>query len=188
MQIASRPDEGTTVSLWLPVAPDPVFDRAGSERCRVGVRERDAVAFCWSTMIRLCSWRPRTCCANSGTNRSRSRPLRRRWRFCGPESGRTWRSSTTRCPKCPAWPWRSWLREVYPDCRCVLATGYSDREKRGGSLPRLEQALHSGGAGSPDRIACAEPRRQSRAEKRVQISFASSRPALHGRRPAQGLA
>ena len=70
MQIVSRLGEGTTVLLWFPVAPD----RPQSSLTRLfrrSPRRTAGVASFWSTTIRLCSWRPRTCCGSSGTSRSR---------------------------------------------------------------------------------------------------------------------
>ena len=67
MHIASRPNEGTSVSLWLPVARDPVSTDQALDK--PGLAEVPRSASCSWTTTRLCSRRPRTCCANWDTKR-----------------------------------------------------------------------------------------------------------------------
>ena len=116
MHIASRPNEGTSVSLWLPVAQVPVSTKQSLD---APDRSRGRhVASSWSTMIRLCSQPLRTCCASWGMKRSKPLPQRTRLSFCEVEDARISRSLTTRCPKCLARFWRTWSTISILDCRC----------------------------------------------------------------------
>ena len=122
---------------------------------RAGSSKRARVASCSSMTIRLCSRRPRTCCANLGHEPIETMSAKKALEaVSGRESGRTSQFSTTRCPKCPASPWRNCFTRSVPDCHCFWRLAIRSAKRRE-EIATARQALHSRGVGSPDWIAGA---------------------------------
>jgi CheY-like chemotaxis protein len=138
MQIASRLGEGTTVSLWLPVArdprsmePDATLSPAAAEnrRRRVLLVDDDPlVLMATADMLRELGHEPiEMTSAKKALEalRGGERPDLAILDYAMPEMSGVALAEL--------------LRETHPGLPLLLATGYSEREKAGGNLPRLDK-------------------------------------------------
>jgi CheY-like chemotaxis protein len=137
MQIASRLGEGTTVLLWLPVASDPrsrepdatLSPAAENRRRRVLLVDDDPlVLMATADMLRELGHEPiEMTSAKKALEalRGGERPDLAILDYAMPEMSGVALAEL--------------LRETYPGLPLLLATGYSEREKAGGNLPRLDK-------------------------------------------------
>ena len=137
MQILSRLGEGTAVSLWLPVAedaraigPDAVSDAAVENRPRrvLLVDDDPLVLMATADMLRELGHDPiEMTSAKKALEavRAGERPDLAILDYAMPEMSGIALAEL--------------LREACPELPLMLATGYSEREKSGGSLPRLNK-------------------------------------------------
>jgi signal transduction histidine kinase len=138
MQIASRLGEGTRVSLWLPVAsdarsmePDATLSPAAAEnrRRRVLLVDDDPlVLMATADMLRELGHEPiEMTSAKKALEalRGGERPDLAILDYAMPEMSGVALAEL--------------LRETHPGLPLLLATGYSEREKAGGNLPRLDK-------------------------------------------------
>jgi signal transduction histidine kinase len=137
MHIASRPNEGTSVSLWLPVARDPVLveqtlhppDRfVGSARRVLLVDDDPLVLSATVDMLReLGRETIETTTATKALEvlRAGERPDLAILDYAMPEMSGSALADL--------------VRKIYPGLPLLLATGYSEREESGESLPRLNK-------------------------------------------------
>jgi CheY-like chemotaxis protein len=137
MHIASRPNEGTTVSLWLPVAPECASAGSGrtahsevrKSRYRVLLVDDDPlVLMTTSDMLRELGHEPIVIAsANKALEflRAKGPPDLAIIDYAMPEM--TGAALAER------------MREAYPTLPLILATGYSDRAKTNVDLPRLDK-------------------------------------------------
>lgn len=138
MQIVSRLGEGTTVSLWLPVAsgvhaigPDGTVSAVAVEnrpRRVLLVDDDPLVLMATADMLRELGHEPiEMTSAKKALEavRGGERPDLAILDYAMPEMSGVALAEL--------------LREAYPELPLMLATGYSEREKSGGSLPRLDK-------------------------------------------------
>jgi CheY-like chemotaxis protein len=137
MHIASRPNEGTSVSLWLPVAQDPVSteqtleapDRFVSSRRRVLLVDDDPfVLAATADMLRELGHKTiETTSAKKALEllRTGERPDLAILDYAMPEMSGLVLAEL--------------IHEIHPGLPLLLATGYSEREKAAGKLPRLDK-------------------------------------------------
>jgi signal transduction histidine kinase len=137
MQIVSRLGEGTTVLLWLPVAsdvraigPDATVSAVNVDRPRrvLLVDDDPLVLMATADMLRELGHEPiEMTSAKKALEavRKGDRPDLAILDYAMPEMSGVALAEL--------------LREAYPELPLVLATGYSEREKAGGALPRLDK-------------------------------------------------
>lgn len=138
MQIVSRLGEGTTVLLWLPVAPDaPAIESdatlspiaAENRRHRILLVDDDPlVLMATADMLRELGHEPiEMISAKKALEavRGGERPDLAILDYAMPEMSGVALAEL--------------LRETTPELPLLLATGYSEREKHGGTLPRLDK-------------------------------------------------
>jgi signal transduction histidine kinase len=137
MQIASRPDEGTSVSLWLPVAQVPVStkqardapDKRPTPTRRVLLVDDDPLVLAaTSDMLRELGHETiETTSAKEALEflRGGERPDLAILDYAMPEMSGSVLADL--------------VRDISPGLPLILATGYSDRENAAGSLPRLDK-------------------------------------------------
>ena len=137
MQIASRPDEGTTISLWLPVAPE----RASSAPSRSKNTELEELSYrillvdddplvlmMTGDMLRELGHEPITIA-------SANKVLE----FLQANGPPDLAILDYAMPEMTGAALAERLRDAYPALPLVLATGYSDRAKMNIDLPRLSK-------------------------------------------------
>jgi signal transduction histidine kinase len=138
MQIVSRLGEGTTVLLWLPVAPDVGVIGPDATASAVAVENRPRrvllvdddplVLMATADMLRELGHEPiEMTSAKKALEavRGGERPDLAILDYAMPEMSGVALAEM--------------LREAYPELPLMLATGYSEREKAGGALPRLDK-------------------------------------------------
>ena len=138
MQIVSRLGEGTTVSLWLPVASDVRAIERDAIVSAVAVENRPRrvllvdddplVLMATADMLRELGHEPiEMTSAKKALEaiRGGARPDMAILDYAMPEMSGVALAEM--------------LREAYPELPLLLATGYSEREKAGGPLPRLDK-------------------------------------------------
>jgi signal transduction histidine kinase len=138
MQIVSRLGEGTTVLLWLPVASDVRATGPDATVSAVAVENRPRrvllvdddplVLMATADMLRELGHEPiEMTSAKKALEavRGGERPDLAILDYAMPEMSGVALAEL--------------LREAYPELPLVLATGYSEREKSGGALPRLDK-------------------------------------------------
>ena len=137
VEITSRPNEGTAVSLWLPVAPESLLRKdgaAGSElpahtsRRILLVDDDPLVLTVTADMLRELGHQPmEMASAHKALEvlRAGVRPDLAILDYAMPEMSGVALADA--------------VREICPDLPVLLATGYSEREKAGGNLPRLDK-------------------------------------------------
>jgi signal transduction histidine kinase len=137
MHIASQSNEGTSVSLWLPVAQDPVSteqpleapDRFVSSRRRVLLVDDDPLVLA-ATADMLRELGHETIEMTSAKRalevlRTGERPDLAILDYAMPEMSGLVLADL--------------IHKIHPGLPLLLATGYSEREKAGGNLPRLDK-------------------------------------------------
>ena len=137
MHIASRLNEGTSVSLWLPVAQAPVLeeldlnppDRIVSSARRILLVDDDPLVLA-ATVDMLRELGHETIETTSAKKalevlRAGERPDLAILDYAMPEMSGSALADL--------------VRKIYPGLPLLLATGYSEREKAGESLPRLNK-------------------------------------------------
>ncbi len=137
IEIASRPNEGTSVSLWLPVAPESLSTKHGpagsaltgnTSRRILLVDDDPLVLTVTADMLRELGHQPiEMSSAHKALEvlRAGERPDLAILDYAMPEMSGVALANA--------------VRETYPDLPLLLATGYSEREKAGGNLPRLDK-------------------------------------------------
>ena len=137
MHIASRPNEGTSVSLWLPVAQDPVLTKQAFEApggvpgatCRILLVDDDPLVLAATAdMLRELGHETiETTSAKKALEvlRAGERPDLAIFDYAMPEMSGLVLADL--------------VHKIYPGLPLLLATGYSDRESAAGSLPRLDK-------------------------------------------------
>ncbi len=137
MHIASRPNEGTSVSLWLPVAQVPVStkqsldapDRSLRATRRILLVDDDPLVLA-ATSDMLRELGHETIETTSAKNaleflRGGGRPDLAIFDYAMPEMSGSVLADL--------------VHNIYPGLPLLLATGYSDGENAAGSLPRLDK-------------------------------------------------
>jgi CheY-like chemotaxis protein len=137
MHIASRPNEGTAVSLWLPVGQGPVLteqavgppDRSVSATRRILLVDDDPLVLAATAdMLRELGHETiETTSAKKAVEilRAGERPDLAIFDYAMPEMSGSVLADL--------------VRNIYPGLPLLLATGYSDRENTAGNLPRLDK-------------------------------------------------
>ncbi len=137
IEIASRPNEGTAVSLWLPVAPESLSTKHGpagsaptgnTPRRILLVDDDPLVLTVTADMLRELGHQPiEMSSAHRALEvlRAGERPDLAILDYAMPEMSGVALAYA--------------VLETYPDLPLLLATGYSEREKAGGKLPRLDK-------------------------------------------------
>jgi CheY-like chemotaxis protein len=137
IEVTSRPNEGTAVSLWLPVAPETLLrkpEAAGfaltenTSRRILLVDDDPLVLMVSADMLRELGHQPmEMSSAHEALEvlRAGERPGLAILDYAMPEMSGVALANA--------------VRETCPDLPLLLATGYSEREKAGGNLPRLDK-------------------------------------------------
>ena len=137
MHIASRPNEGTSVSLWLPVARDPVsadqaLDAPGlveSAALRVLLVDDDPLVLAATAdMLR-----------ELGHETIETTSAKKALEVLGAGERPDLAILDYAMPEMSGSALADLIHEICPELPLLLATGYSEREKAGGSLPRLNK-------------------------------------------------
>jgi signal transduction histidine kinase len=137
MHIASRSNEGTSVSLWLPVARDPVSaDQAldtpvlvESAALRVLLVDDDPLVLAATAdMLR-----------ELGHETIETTSAKRALQVLGAGERPDLAILDYAMPEMSGSALADLIHEICPELPLLLATGYSEREKAGGSLPRLKK-------------------------------------------------
>jgi nitrogen-specific signal transduction histidine kinase len=137
MHIASRPNEGTSVSLWLPVARDPVsadqaLDKPGlveSAALRVLLVDDDPLVLAATAdMLR-----------ELGHETIETTSAKKALEVLGAGERPDLAILDYAMPEMSGSALADLIHEICPRLPLLLATGYSEREKAGGNLPRLNK-------------------------------------------------
>ena len=137
MHIASRPNEGTSVSLWLPVARDPVSaaqapDKPGlveSAALRVLLVDDDPLVLAATAdMLR-----------ELGHETIETTSAKKALEVLGAGERPDLAILDYAMPEMSGSALADLIHEICPRLPLLLATGYSERQKAGGNLPRLNK-------------------------------------------------
>jgi signal transduction histidine kinase len=137
MHIASRPNEGTSVSLWLPVAQYPVLaeqalgapGRVESAARRVLLVDDDPLVLAATAdMLR-----------ELGHETIETTSAKKALEVLGAGERPDLAILDYAMPEMSGSALADLIHEICPGLPLLLATGYSEREKAGGSLPRLNK-------------------------------------------------